>query len=208
MHEVINPARIFPFSMRQALPLDLADAAVDVSDHAAFTRFLAQKRGSAPALYGGWNEHRGIYTGSALFGGVAHGGDEPRVIHLGIDIWTASGTPVRAPLGGVVHSVADNARFGDYGGTVILEHPGPLWTLWGHLALRSLEGKSPGQPVARGEIFAWVGEPHENGGWPPHLHVQKITDMLGLRGDFPGVARMSERDYWLGLCPDPTDLLA
>jgi murein DD-endopeptidase MepM/ murein hydrolase activator NlpD len=199
---------IFDFPMSRARPLDLAGAAVDVSSHDAFTAFLAERRGDAPALFGGWNEHRGIYAGSALFGGVAHGGDEPRVIHLGIDIWTDPGKAVHAPLAGRVHSLADNARFGDYGGTVILEHEGPLWTLWGHLALRSLDRLEPGRPVARGEVFAWVGDSHENGGWPPHLHVQKITDMMGLVGDFPGVARLSEREHWLRLCPDPSDLLA
>lgn len=201
------PHPVFPFSMTEAVPLDLAGATVDVSDHAAFTAFLDRQRGGAPALVGGYNEHRGIYTGSALFGGVAHGGDEPRVIHLGLDIWTDAGTPVAAPLGGTVHSFADNDHFGDYGATIILEHPGPFWTLWGHLARRSLGELYTGRRIARGQVFAWVGEPHENGGWPPHLHVQKISDMLGLAGDYPGVARLSERERWLALCPDPSELV-
>jgi murein DD-endopeptidase MepM/ murein hydrolase activator NlpD len=181
-----------------------------VSDHAAFEAFLARKRGDAPALIGGYDEHRGVYAGSALFGGVGPGDDEPRVIHLGIDIWTDAGTPVAAPLAGVVHSFADNDRFGDYGATIILEHAGPagpFWMLYGHLARRSLVGLTPGRAVARGEVFAWLGEPHENGGWPPHLHLQKITDLLGLSGDFPGVAKVSERERLLALCPDPADLL-
>ncbi len=201
-----KPHRIFPFPLAEAVPLDLAGADVDVSDHAAFTAFLAARRGPAPALIGGYGEHRGIYAGSALFGGAA-GGEEPRVIHLGTDIWTDAGTPVAAPLPAVVHSFADNDHFGDYGATIILEHAGPYWTLWGHLARRSLAGLSTGRRLARGEVFAWLGEPHENGGWPPHLHLQKITDLLGLAGDYPGVVRLSERERWLRLCPDPTDLL-
>ncbi|RKZ19578.1 peptidase M23, partial [bacterium] len=64
-----------------------------------------------------------------------------------------------------------------------------------------------GQRIERGQIFAQLGSAKENGGWPPHLHFQKIRDMLGKRGDFPGVAKMSERDKWLDLCPDPASLL-
>jgi len=206
----MDVAPVFPFPIAAAVPLDLADAAVDVSDHDAFCAFLAERRGDAPALYGGWNEHRGIYAGSALFGGVVGSHDEPRVIHLGIDIWTDAGTPVAAPLPAKVHSFADNDHFGDYGGTIILEHGGPggtFWTLWGHLARRSLDGLHTGRRLAPGEVFAWVGARRENGGWPPHLHLQKIADLLGLAGDFPGVARRSERERWVRLCPDPSDLL-
>ena len=203
-------APVFPFGIAAAVPLDLAAAAVDVSDHAAFSAFLADRRGDAPALIGGYGEHRGCYAGSALFGGAAHGAGEPRVIHLGVDVWTDAGTPVAAPLPATVHSFADNARFGDYGATIILEHggtDGPFWTLWGHLARRSLDGLTAGRAVAAGEVFARLGAPDENGGWPPHLHLQKITDLLGLAGDFPGVAKKSERERWLRLCPDPAVLL-
>jgi hypothetical protein len=52
-----------------------------------------------------------------------------------------------------------------------------------------------------------VGEHHENGGWPPHLHFQIITELLGNRGDFPGVAAPSERSRWLELSPDPNLIL-
>ena len=199
----MEPAAVFPFAIADAVPLDLEGADVDVSDLAAFSAFLAARRGTAPALIGGYNEHRGLYRGSALFGDA----EEPRVIHLGVDVWTGAGTPIAAPLPAEVHSFADNDNFGDYGATIILEHAGPCWTLWGHLARRSLAGLVAGQPIALGQVFAWLGEPHENGGWPPHLHLQKITDLLGLAGDYPGVARLSERERWLALCPDPADLL-
>ncbi|HMB89916.1 MAG TPA: aminotransferase class III-fold pyridoxal phosphate-dependent enzyme, partial [Rhodothermales bacterium] len=36
---------------------------------------------------------------------------------------------------------------------------------------------------------------------------QVITDMLGRKGDFPGVAPPSEREVWLGICPDPNLLV-
>jgi len=204
------PHPMFPFPIAAARPLSLVGVDLDVSDLAAFTAYLDRVRGDAPSLIGGYAEERRIYSGSTLFGD-GDAGDEPRVLHLGVDVWAPAGTPLRAPLDGVVHSFADNDRFGDYGATIILEHAqpagAPFYTLHGHLARRSLAGLREGQPVARGEVFAWIGDRHENGGWPPHLHLQRIEDLLGHRGDFPGVARMSERDHWLRICPDPRGLL-
>ena len=200
------PAPLFPFPLAQARPLRLAGRGLDVTDLAAFTDFLASERGPAPALTGGWGEDRDLYRGSALF----RSEEEPRTIHLGIDVWVEAGTPVAAPLAATVHSFADNANFGDYGGTILLEHAvggKRFWTLYGHLARRSLENLNEGAAVAAGEVFAWLGEPSENGGWPPHLHFQKILDLQGLRGDFPGVARPTEKGHWLRLCPDPSDLM-
>ena len=48
--------------------------------------------------------------------------DEPRRLHLGVDIWADAGTPVYVPLDGRIHSFRDNNHFGDYGPTVILQH--------------------------------------------------------------------------------------
>jgi murein DD-endopeptidase MepM/ murein hydrolase activator NlpD len=208
----LDPAPIFPFPITAARPLHLSQAPVDVGDLAAFTAYLERLRGDAPSLVGGYGEQRGIYAASALFGGpAADAAEEPRTLHLGIDVWAPAGTPLRAPLDGVVHSFADNQRFGDYGGTIVLTHTHPdghaFHTLHGHLARRSLDDLAVGQRIGRGEVFAWIGAPAENGGWPPHLHLQWIEDMLGQRGDFPGVVRLSERERWLRLCPDPRPLL-
>jgi murein DD-endopeptidase MepM/ murein hydrolase activator NlpD len=207
----LNPAPMFPFAIADARPLSLEGASVDVTDFEAFSAYLDDLRGEAPSLVGGYDEHRGIYAGSALFGGHEHDDEEPRVIHLGVDVWAPVGTPLRSPLDAVVHSFADNRAFGDYGGTIVLQHDEPgegvFFTLHGHLARRSLEGLAEGQAIARGEVFAWLGDRHENGGWPPHLHLQRIQDMLDYRGDFPGVVRRSDRDRWRRLCPDPRPLL-
>lgn len=198
-----EPYPVFPFPIAQARPVSLASVSFDVADLAAFTAFIDARRGSAPALIGGYGEDRGVYAASKLFAGQG----EPRRIHLGVDVWTDADTPVRAPLPARVHSAAINDRFGDYGGTIILEHE-DFFTLYGHLAHRSVAGVRPGQEIAPGEVFAWLGSPSENGGWPPHLHFQRIEDLLGHAGDFPGVARASERERWLTLCPDPGALLA
>ena len=188
-------------------------ATADLRDTAAFERLVQQMLAEQGATVGigGYLENRVIYRRSPHF-------DDPttaRTLHLGLDVWAAAGTPVAAPWPATVHSLADNNNFGDYGPTVVLAHaaaalpaglaPGgqPLFSLYGHLARREWASLRPGQALAAGEIFATIGPYPENGDWPPHLHYQLIRDMQGRRGDFPGVARVPERDYWAALCPDP-----
>ncbi|WP_345252721.1 peptidoglycan DD-metalloendopeptidase family protein [Flaviaesturariibacter amylovorans] len=155
---------------------------------------------------GGYGEHRTIYARSEYF----DTGEEPRRLHLGIDVWGPAGTPVHAPLAGTVHSAAFNDHFGDYGATVILRHElnGFVFhTLYGHLDLASLQDKEEGRAVAGGELVARFGPPEENGHWPPHLHFQVIVDIGDWKGDYPGVCRYSERAQWMANCPDPDVLL-
>lgn len=159
---------------------------------------------------GRYNEARPIYT-SDLYRVVSNDGYERRTVHLALDLFMEPGSPVYAPLDGVVHSFANNASAQDFGPTIILQHNVrdkignnlTFYTLYGHLTIDSLTGLYEGKPIARGTPFAWIGDSAVNGDWPPHLHFQIITDMLGKRGEFPGVARPSERDVWLSLSPDP-----
>jgi murein DD-endopeptidase MepM/ murein hydrolase activator NlpD len=156
---------------------------------------------------GGYLENRVIYLRSAHFEDTT----EARSLHLGLDVWVPSGTPVAAPLPAVVHSFADNHHFGDYGPTIILAHElegTTFYSLYGHLTRTDLPGLQPGREIAQGEVFAHVGPYPENGDWPPHLHFQLIADMQGRWGDFPGVAPPSEREYWAKLCPDPSLVIA
>ena len=135
---------------------------------------------------------------------------EPRRLHLGIDIWGPAGTPVFAPMGGMIHSFAFNSHFGDYGATLILLHQLdglPFYTLYGHLCLKDIANISPGQYVNRAQEIAHFGLPQENGHWPPHLHFQIIIDLGMYEGDYPGVCRYSEREYYLNNCPDPDMIL-
>ncbi len=176
--------------------------------------FAEMKRTGASVGIGRYDEARPIYT-SALFGASGNPTDERRTIHLGIDLQVAPGSSVRAPLDGVVHSMANNAAPLDYGPVVILRHSLPnyrgegqkFFTLYGHLTTQTLAGLRIGQKIARGEKFAEVGTTPENGGWAPHLHFQIITDLLDCGTDFPGVARASERRVWTSLSPDPNLLL-
>ena len=182
----------------------------DLRDTAAFDQLvntmLAEE--NATIGIGGYLENRVIYRRSTHFGPGA--AEEPRSLHLGVDVWLPAGTPVLAPLAATVHSLADNDKFGDYGPTVILQHElegTVFYSLYGHLSRREWQVLRVGQVLQKGETFATVGPFPENGDWPAHLHFQLMADMQGRVGDFPGVARPSERDAWAALCPDPNLVL-
>jgi malate dehydrogenase (oxaloacetate-decarboxylating) len=134
-----------------------------------------------------------------------------RTVHLGVDLLVPPGTPVFAPLNGVVQDVNDNAAPQDYGPVVILAHRTDtgdgFFTLYGHLARSTLPGLSVGQQVGAGERFAAVGTEVENGGWAPHLHFQVLTSLLGRGVDVPGVGVPADLRLWRSVCPDPNLLL-
>jgi len=187
--------------------LELGNSA-DFADVTSFTRKLFDRLSVANtrAGIGQYNEARPIYT-SELFKADGDNGPEWRTVHTGLDLFMAAGSPVYAPLDGVVHSFANNAGPLDYGPTIVLEHSVgdglTFFTLYGHLSADSLAGLSAGRPVKKGDQIATIGDSTVNGGWPPHLHFQIITDLLGRSGEFPGVARPSQRELWLSLSPDP-----
>ena len=141
--------------------------------------------------------------------------DGARTVHLGIDLFAPEGEPVYAPIAGRVWSFVDNAFEYDYGPTLILqhrckEHQLEFFTLYGHLSRGSISQLAPGQEVAAGQEIARLGAFDENGGWPPHLHLQLITDLLSdCSGPVnpPGVAHPDKLDAWTSLSPDPSLLL-
>jgi len=109
------------------------------SDTTRFSHWISKKLSDNDCRYGigGYMEHRTIYARSAHF----DTDDEPRRLHLGVDIWAAAGTPVYSPLHGKIHSFKDNDNFGDYGPTISLEHQLDnltLYTLYGHLSRDTL----------------------------------------------------------------------
>ncbi|MFD2245686.1 peptidoglycan DD-metalloendopeptidase family protein [Pontibacter ruber] len=180
----------------------------DLRDTAAFDEavqhMLAEKQ--ATIGVGGYLENRAVYSRSTHFNGAA----QNRSLHLGVDVWLEAGTEVYAPLDGVVHSFQDNANFGDYGPTIILQHElegVTFYTLYGHLSRTSLEGLTVGKYISKGEVIATVGPYPENGDWPPHLHFQVMADMEGRSGDFPGVAATAEKERYRLLCPNPNLIL-
>ena len=217
---------VVPFSpgKDKLLLLDFAAANQDLTetilqDTRQFTQYINHQLYNAGARYGigGYAEHRTVYSRSKLFGfsqvsptGGDLEGAEPRRLHLGTDIWGKPHTAIMAPLDGIVHSFAFNDAFGDYGATLILTHQLngiSFYTLYGHLSLNSIKNLQEGEHILQGDIFAEFGIPSENGQWPPHLHFQIITDLQGWNGDYPGVCKFSEKEKWLGNCPDPDLIL-
>lgn len=177
----------------------------------ALTDYIQRKIIAGNSRYGigGYNEHRTIYSISNVFDGKQPN-EEPRRLHLGVDIWGPVGTPVYAFMGGMVHSFAFNDQHGDYGATLILLHQLdglPFYTLYGHLSLRDIQSLSAGNYVSIGQTIAHFGNQNENGHWPPHLHFQIILDMELKEGDYPGVCKYSEREKYLANCPDPDLIL-
>jgi 4-aminobutyrate aminotransferase-like enzyme/Ser/Thr protein kinase RdoA (MazF antagonist)/murein DD-endopeptidase MepM/ murein hydrolase activator NlpD len=183
----------------------------DTDDTGAFTRRVrgAMAEAGASLGIGRYREPRGLYLSEA-FAGTPSEMPERRTVHMGIDLFDEAGAEVRAPLDGKVFSVHDNDGRLDYGPTVILQHEapdGPFWTLYGHLERASVAGLTAGEDVAAGQVLARVGPPPENGDWPPHLHFQIMTDLLGHRTDFPGVVTPRDVAVWSSFLPDPNLLL-
>jgi peptidoglycan LD-endopeptidase LytH len=197
------------------LPFDFTEANTELSDGVLtdtnlFMHYINEKLQAAGAKYGigGYGEHRTIYSRSHLFN--APDGEEPRRLHLGLDIWGKPHTKVMAPLDGIVHSFAFHTGLGDYGGVIILSHhlaDFSFYTLYGHLSLNSLKNLYEGQHVIAGDVFSEFGLPFENGQWPPHLHFQIILDIQGNKGDYPGVCKYSEKEFYMNNCPNPDTIL-
>jgi murein DD-endopeptidase MepM/ murein hydrolase activator NlpD len=183
--------------------------AATISDTEKFNQYINKSISSNNCRYGvgGYLEHRTIYAGIPLFD---NGKEEPRFLHLGVDVWADAGTPVYVPLKGKVHSFNDNNNKGDYGPTIILEHDLAglkLYSLYGHLSRKNLEGLFVGMPVSLNQPIGNLGEINENGHWPPHLHFQLMFDLEGKKGDYPGACRYSEKDKYVKNIPDPQLLL-
>ncbi|MEP6582829.1 MAG: peptidoglycan DD-metalloendopeptidase family protein [Ginsengibacter sp.] len=218
-HQVVK----FNTSTEKLVALDFTENNVElnrinIKDVKEFSNYVFEtlQRKAAKFGFGGYNELRVLYSRSNLFNGSLTekenliSNEEPRRLHIGIDIWGAEGTEIYAPLGGTVHSFAFNNYFGDYGVTIILKHQVEaitFFTLYGHLSLRDIEDLKEGQELNRGEIFAHFGRSEENGHWPPHLHFQIVEDMGNYKGDYPGVCKFSEREEYLKNSPDPDIIL-
>ncbi|MGK9263128.1 aminotransferase class III-fold pyridoxal phosphate-dependent enzyme [Sinorhizobium meliloti] len=179
------------------LDKDVAQARIDAHIHAEGADF-------GLGLYG---EDRAVYKGDAYQATASL----RRTIHLGIDLFAPANEPVHAPFAGKVAFYHDDAVPYGFGPTILLEHTtgegDTFWTLYGHLSRESASRLSIGQPVARGEAFATLGDRAENGGWVPHLHFQIVTDHLGLEGRIHGVGVREQWQVWREISPDPSVVL-
>lgn len=208
-------AGIFPFQLksRDIFHLDLSVDnqelfSVDLSSSSKLESYIKNKLKEAnkSIALGGYAEDRLIYRKSSLFGND----ENARTIHLGIDVWYDANTSILSPYDGIIHSFQNNNNFGDYGPTIIVQHQidnYTFYTLYGHLSEASLEGLKPGNKVAKGDKIAELGDNTENGNWPPHLHLQLISDMEDKKGDFPGVCSKKDKNHYLNICHNPELIL-
>lgn len=201
---------------KNSIILDLSVGSLDIispyhlSDHQAFGVLVNKKRKDAQVniAIGRYDEPRLIYAGDQY----ATPSDEKRTVHLAMDLFVGSGTPVFSVYDGVIHSFQDNELQYDNGPTIVIEHETtpdgpPFYILYSHLTRDSLEELYIGKRIKKGQQIGHIGEYPDNGGWPPHLHFQLIVDMLDEKGDLYGVAPPSKREVWLSICPNPNLIL-
>lgn len=157
----------------------------------------AHPAGVGPWSVGRYDEVRGIYT-QALFSGG-------RCVHMGVDLGGPAGVAVHSFADAEVILAGDNAQPGDYGPTLVTAQAlgdRTLYALYGHLSRASLARSPVGRRVRAGEVLGWLGEPEENGGWPPHVHLQLCWERP-LVPDLPGAVTLAEREEARRRYPDP-----
>ncbi|MBC7654482.1 MAG: peptidoglycan DD-metalloendopeptidase family protein [Oligoflexus sp.] len=181
-----------------------------ITDTTLFCNYIDDLLKSKNAKFGigGYMENRTVYARSEHFGNSNE--EEPRRLHLGVDIWGAVNTPVYAFMNAKIHSFAFNNNFGDYGATIILEHELEgiaFYSLYGHLSLENIQNIAKGDEIKKGQQFCDFGNVEENGSWPPHLHFQLMCDMENNIGDYPGVGKLSEEQKWLDKISNPNIVL-
>lgn len=85
------------------------------------------------------------------------------VLHQGLDIGVAEGTPIFAVRAGTVTTATYNDSAGNY---VTIDHADGFRSIYMHMAVYIV---SAGQEVAAGQVIGYVGSTGESTG--PHLHI-------------------------------------
>ena len=210
-------AAMFTDDLTQAHILDLTPANVHLGanrtkpDQQQLDAVMQAASALGGAVLGRYGEARLIYGGEA-FGRTDHVARRRRTVHIGIDVFLPPETAVHAVLPGRVVQADYRPTRHDYGGTLILEHEGEDGTvfraLYGHLSRASAENMQVGQRFEAGDVIARLGGVEENGGWPPHLHLQVSGADASANIDlWPGVVDADGWDLWKALFPNPAGLL-
>ncbi|MBN8739640.1 MAG: peptidase M23 [Lysobacterales bacterium 69-70] len=99
----------------------------------------------------------GVYGSQRIDNGV------PKAPHYGLDIAVPTGTPVKAPAGGIVSFAAPDLIL--TGGTVLIDHGHGLTSSFLHLSRINVK---LGDRVSQGQVFAAAGATGRASG--PHVH--------------------------------------
>jgi murein DD-endopeptidase MepM/ murein hydrolase activator NlpD len=101
--------------------------------------------------------------------------------HNGLDIAGPTGTRVLAASNGIVRLAGE---YGTCGNSVIIEHPGQIWTLYCHLDWEDRENRIPditvkvGDTVSAGQDIGGLGNTGRSTG--PHLHLSVFVDQYSF----------------------------
>ncbi len=99
----------------------------------------------------------GVYGSRRILNGT------PKRPHYGVDVAAPNGTPIKAPVGGIVRLVHQDMFF--TGGTLVLDHGHGLSSTFIHLSKILVE---KGAEIKQGQVIAEVGATGRATG--PHLH--------------------------------------
>jgi len=122
---------------------------------------------------------------SGVFGSRRILNGEPKRPHSGVDIARQTGTPIKAPAGGIVTLAEPDMYFG--GGTVLIDHGHWIESAFLHMSQLDVE---VGQRVEKGDVIGLVGATGRATG--PHLHwsvrwlsLNRLVDPQLLVGEMP-----------------------
>ncbi len=159
----------------------------------------AQRTGPTSRFWvGRYDENRPHDYDQPIFEGT-------RTLHVGLDLGGPAGVAVHAWSEGVVIHSGYNPDPGDYGHVIVCEQlldGRPIYTLLGHLNAAAILSSPAGRTFRGGDVLGWLGQPAENGGWPPHVHVQLAWERPTTH-DLPGVVAFADRAEALLRYPDP-----
>lgn len=156
---------------------------------------------------GRYAEDRGIYDHHST-----PRPENPRKIHHAIDIFLPAASMVLCPFPGIVEDLGIDTERHGFGGIVVLRHQTdeglPFWTFYGHLEHKTVTSLQPGQEIGQGTVIGLLGSEAENGGWPPHLHFQLMTHLMGWRAlEIIGISWENQWALWREICPNPNIIL-
>lgn len=205
-----------PYCSQKALELDLSPnnpdiASLNFRDPNGFESWTANqlKKYNAQIAIGRYLEERVIYEQGEFAG---------RCVHMGLDVGLPAGTPIYAPLAGTLETYVDHLGEKDYGPTLLMKHEldGVIfYVLYGHLSRKCRDLYTENQLFKAGELIGWIGDSNENGRWPPHVHVQGMTEnkvipseeRIGSGSNYQGVVSIADMPLEKGNHFDPKLLL-